>query len=161
MFLSFWGSAGLLWLLSAGPSAYMLMGGDDKWLKRLNPPNPVREAALYQPLDPAFVVNYTHEGRRRGTMQVSAVLRPRWPTGMASVAAHMPLIPQRAWSGCSAARNFQTLRFVARRRNEETVYAAIARAPARANRRSAIYIDEVSEDSQSRSLTNTIYRSCK
>ncbi|MEH6501620.1 MAG: flagellar basal body-associated FliL family protein [Pseudoalteromonas distincta] len=78
-------------LLSAGGVAYMLMGGDDEVAETADPAQPVREAALYQPLDPAFVVNYTHEGRRR-YMQVSVVLMGRDATGMASVAAHMPLI---------------------------------------------------------------------
>ncbi|KAA0694712.1 flagellar basal body-associated protein FliL [Halopseudomonas laoshanensis] len=77
-------------LLSAGGVTYMLMSGDEE-VAEAEPAEPARAGALYQPLDPAFVVNYTHEGRKR-YLQVNVVLMGRDSEGMASVAAHMPLL---------------------------------------------------------------------
>ncbi|WP_022962785.1 flagellar basal body-associated FliL family protein [Halopseudomonas pelagia] len=78
-------------LLSAGGVSYMLMGGDDEVADSAEAAQPLRATALYQPLDPAFVVNYTHEGRKR-YMQVNVVLMGRDAEGMAGVASHMPLL---------------------------------------------------------------------
>lgn len=78
-------------LLSAGGVSYMLLSGDDEAAAAAETAEPVRATALYQALEPAFVVNYTHEGRKR-YMQVNVVLMGRDAAGMASVATHMPLV---------------------------------------------------------------------
>lgn len=77
-------------LLSAGGVAYMLMSGDEE-VAEAEVVEPARSTALYQPLNPAFVVNYTHEGRKR-YLQVNVVLMGRDAEGMASVATHLPLL---------------------------------------------------------------------
>ncbi|WOD12431.1 flagellar basal body-associated FliL family protein [Pseudomonas sp. NyZ704] len=77
-------------LLSVGGVAYMLLS-EDKEVVEDESAEPTRAPALYQPLDPAFVVNYTHEGRKR-YLQVNVVLMGRDIDGMASVATHLPLV---------------------------------------------------------------------
>lgn len=78
-------------LLSIGAAVFFLLSGDDE----ADVAAPVAEAgkpmAIYQPLDPAFVVNYTHDGRRR-YMQVSVVLMGRDPKLMSQLGLHLPLI---------------------------------------------------------------------
>jgi flagellar protein FliL len=79
-------------LLSAGVVGWLLLSGDDaEPSEPVAAAAPVRQAAIYQPLDPAFVVNYTHAGRQR-FMQVSVVLMGRDPAGMAALTRHTPLI---------------------------------------------------------------------
>lgn len=77
-------------LLSAGGLTYMLMSGDDGEAE-VEAAEPARAGAIYQSLAPAFVVNYTYEGRKR-YLQVNVVLMGRDAEGMASVMAHMPLL---------------------------------------------------------------------
>lgn len=50
-----------------------------------------KQPALYQPLEPAFTVNYAQDGRQR-YMQVHVVLMGRDPAAMKTVAEHLPLI---------------------------------------------------------------------
>ena len=82
-------------LLSVGGVLFFVLSGDDspeaEEAATTEPAQPAREMAIYQPLTPAFVVNYTHEGRRR-YMQVSVVLMGRDATGMAALSNHMPLL---------------------------------------------------------------------
>lgn len=78
-------------LLSAGVAAYFLLSGEDAPVEQAEDAVPGKPVALYQPMDPAFVVNYTHEGRRR-YMQVNVVLMGRDPEGMAALSQHMPLL---------------------------------------------------------------------
>lgn len=79
-------------LLSAGGTAFMLLrGGEDTEAVSSEPAAPVRQAAVYHPLDPAFVVNYQHSGRQR-FMQVSVVLLGRDAAKMQQLALHNPLI---------------------------------------------------------------------
>lgn len=77
-------------LLSGGGVAYLLLSGGEPEAE-VEPSEPARAGALYQPLAPAFVVNYTHEGRKR-YLQVNVVLMGRDAEGMAAVATHMPLL---------------------------------------------------------------------
>lgn len=82
---------GLLALLSsAGGVAFFLLGGEDAPEQEV-PAEPVQQEAIYQPLDPAFVVNYAVSGRQR-YMQVSVVLMSRDAAGMAKLNQHLPLI---------------------------------------------------------------------
>ncbi|MBL4832879.1 MAG: flagellar basal body-associated FliL family protein [Pseudomonas sp.] len=85
------GAAFLAVLLSAGGAAYFLMGGEEQPEEEAADAAPTKQVALYQPMDPAFVVNYTHENRRR-YMQVNVVLMGRDPQKMAAVGQHMPLL---------------------------------------------------------------------
>ncbi|PKM31716.1 MAG: flagellar basal body-associated protein FliL [Gammaproteobacteria bacterium HGW-Gammaproteobacteria-11] len=82
-------------LLSVGGVLFFVLSGDDspeaEEAVATEPAQPTREMAVYQPLTPAFVVNYTHEGRRR-YMQVSVVLMGRDTAGMAELSNHMPLL---------------------------------------------------------------------
>lgn len=85
------GAAFLAVVLSVGGAAFFLMGGEEEPEEVAADAAPVQQTALYQAMDPAFVVNYTHEGRRR-YMQVNVVLMGRDPELMAALAQHMPLI---------------------------------------------------------------------
>ena len=76
-------------LLSAGGVAFFLLKDDVP--EETEPAEPVKQVALYQPLDPAFVVNYAVGGRQR-YMQVSVVLLGRNAEGMAKLNQHLPLI---------------------------------------------------------------------
>ena len=77
-------------LLSAAGLTYALISGSDK-TATTEAAEPVRLPALYQPLEPAFTVNYAHGGRQR-YMQVSVVLMGRDPQALAAAAEHSPLI---------------------------------------------------------------------
>lgn len=77
-------------LLSAGGVAFFLLN-DDEVPEETEPAEPVKQVALYQPLEPAFVVNYAVGGRQR-YMQVSVVLLGRDAEGMAKLNQHLPLI---------------------------------------------------------------------
>lgn len=77
-------------LLSAAGVTYALLAnssGDEGEASQ----EPAKLPALYQPLEPAFTVNYAHGGRQR-YMQASVVLMGREPAAMAALAEHLPLI---------------------------------------------------------------------
>jgi len=78
-------------LLSAVGVAYFLLSGDDQEEVAQAPAEPVKQMALYQALEPPFVVNYSDNGRQR-YMQVSVVLMGRSAEGMAKLNQHLPLI---------------------------------------------------------------------
>lgn len=81
-------------LLSAAGLTYALMSGSNgngNGAVSAAAREPARLPALYQPLDPAFTVNYAHGGRQR-YMQVSVVLMGRDPEAMAAAKEHSPLI---------------------------------------------------------------------
>lgn len=77
-------------LLSAAGLTYALLS-DDEASETSEPREAARLPALYQPLEPAFTVNYAHGGRQR-YMQVSVVLMGRDPQALAAAAEHSPLI---------------------------------------------------------------------
>ena len=79
-------------LLSAGGLAYALLTSNKaNETTSSAPAEPVKLPALYQPLEPAFTVNYAHGGRQR-YMQVHVVLMGRDPKAMAAAQEHSPLI---------------------------------------------------------------------
>lgn len=80
-------------LLSVGGVVYFLLSGEPEQSAEVaaEPAEPVQRPAIYQPLEPAFVVNYTHAGRQR-YMQVSVVLMGRDPDKMNQVSQHFPLL---------------------------------------------------------------------
>lgn len=55
------------------------------------PAEPVKLPALYEQLTPAFVVNYTHEGRQH-YMQVHVSLMARDPAKLDELKVHMPVL---------------------------------------------------------------------
>ncbi|SDT96426.1 flagellar basal body-associated FliL family protein [Halopseudomonas salegens] len=77
-------------LLSIGGVLYFVFSGDDEPVSS-EPATPVQLPAIYQPMEPAFVVNYTHAGRQR-YMQISVVLMGRDPQKMQDMTQHFPLI---------------------------------------------------------------------
>ena len=77
-------------LLSVAGVVYFVFSGAEN-AESAEPAVPVQMPAIYQPLDPAFVVNYTHAGRQR-YMQVSVVLMGRDPKKMQEATRHFPLI---------------------------------------------------------------------
>lgn len=80
-------------LLSAGGVAYALLANKGEGADPV-PQEAVKLPALYQPLEPAFTVNYAHGGRQR-YMQASVVLMGRDPEAMTALAEHLPLIRNR------------------------------------------------------------------
>ncbi len=79
-------------LVSLGGVLLFVMSGDSAQPSEEAVAAPAgKPAAIYQALDPAFVVNYTHAGRQR-YMQVNVVLMGRDATGMAALTKHMPLL---------------------------------------------------------------------
>ncbi|HDZ55822.1 MAG TPA: flagellar basal body-associated protein FliL [Pseudomonas xinjiangensis] len=77
-------------LLSLGVVAWVFLSGDEEEVAE-TVAEPGQPMAIYQPLNPAFVVNYVHEGRPR-YLQVSVVLMGRDQSGMEELTKHMPLI---------------------------------------------------------------------
>lgn len=77
-------------LLSAAGLTYALLVNDNDDAVD-NSAEPARLPALYEPLEPAFTVNYAHGGRQR-YMQVNVVLMGRDPKAMAATVEHSPLI---------------------------------------------------------------------
>ena len=82
---------GLLALLlsAAGLTYALLSNGNDGQVA--SAAEPARLPALYQPLEPAFTVNYA-QGARQRYMQVNVVLMGRDPKAMSATVEHAPLI---------------------------------------------------------------------
>ncbi|SDR93178.1 flagellar FliL protein [Halopseudomonas litoralis] len=93
-------------LLSVGGVAYALLANKDDSTAAVSQ-EAVKLPALYQPLEPAFTVNYAHGGRQR-YMQANVVLMGRDPEAMAAAAEHLPLIRNRLVMLFSSAE-FETL----------------------------------------------------
>jgi flagellar protein FliL len=55
---------------------------------------PVKQPAIYEELVPAFVVNFTHQGRPR-YMQVSVALQSRDQAALDALKVHMPVLRNR------------------------------------------------------------------
>lgn len=85
------GAGVLALLLSVGGVLFFVMSGDAEKPAEEVAVKASKPVALYQPLDPAFVVNYTHAGRQR-YMQVNVVLMGRDAEGMAALTRHLPLL---------------------------------------------------------------------
>ncbi|SFO87366.1 flagellar basal body-associated protein FliL [Pseudomonas borbori] len=60
----------------------------------VDPALPVKQAAIYEELAPAFVVNFTHNGRAR-YMQVSVALLVRDQVALDALKVHMPVLRNR------------------------------------------------------------------
>lgn len=80
--------------LSVGATWFLLSKGDAASSEAEAEPAaaaPVRQAAIYEALVPAFVVNFNHQGRQR-YMQVSMTLMSRDQAGLDALKVHMPLL---------------------------------------------------------------------
>ncbi|MFZ2289993.1 MAG: flagellar basal body-associated FliL family protein [Halopseudomonas yangmingensis] len=84
-------------LLSLGGVAYVLLfkdkdpAADAETAESQSNVPALPQPAVYQTLEPPFVVNFNHAGRQR-YMQVSVVLLGRDAVSMGALAQHMPLI---------------------------------------------------------------------
>lgn len=80
--------------LSVGATWFLLSKDDSKQDEQETAPaatTPVRQAAIYEALVPAFVVNFNHQGRQR-YMQVSLTLMTRDQAALDGLKVHMPLL---------------------------------------------------------------------
>ncbi|MCJ8167943.1 flagellar basal body-associated FliL family protein [Atopomonas sediminilitoris] len=77
---------------SAG-GVYFFLGGQSEPAaeEAAEPAEPVKLPALYEPLTPAFVVNYNHEGRNH-YMQVHISLMARDQAKLDELKVHMPVL---------------------------------------------------------------------
>lgn len=78
-------------LLSIGAATFFLLSGEEEAVVEAPAAEAGKPMAIYQALDPAFVVNYAHKGRQR-YMQVNVVLMGRDPQLMGQLGTHLPLI---------------------------------------------------------------------
>lgn len=79
--------------VSVGATWFLLSKGNDEE-KPAEPQaaaEPVRQTALYEPLTPAFIVNFNHQGRQRH-MQVSMTLMARDQVALDALKVHMPVL---------------------------------------------------------------------
>jgi len=83
--------------LSVGGTLYFLNKDStksDAETASAEPAVPVKQAAIYEELVPAFVVNFTHNGRAR-YMQVSVALLVRDQAALDALKVHMPVLRNR------------------------------------------------------------------
>ncbi|WP_313327248.1 flagellar basal body-associated protein FliL [Pseudomonas qingdaonensis] len=77
--------------LSVGATWFFLQRGDSKPQVAPATVSNVRPAAIYEPLAPAFVVNFNQNGRQR-YMQVSITMQGRDQAALDALKVHMPVI---------------------------------------------------------------------
>lgn len=84
--------------LSIGGTWFILSKGDKAEQARpeaaASTAAPVRQPALYEDLQPAFVVNFNYQGRTR-YLQLSVALMGRDAAGMEALKVHMPVLRNR------------------------------------------------------------------
>ncbi|WP_324733931.1 flagellar basal body-associated protein FliL [Pseudomonas paeninsulae] len=83
--------------LSVGGTWFFLNKGaakSDVEAESAEPAVPVKQVAIYEELLPAFVVNFTHNGRAR-YMQVSIALLVRDQAALDALKVHMPVLRNR------------------------------------------------------------------
>lgn len=83
--------------LSVGGTWFFLNKGaakSDVETESAEPAVPVKQVAIYEELLPAFVVNFTHNGRAR-YMQVSIALLVRDQAALDALKVHMPVLRNR------------------------------------------------------------------
>jgi flagellar FliL protein len=83
--------------LSVGGTWFFLHKGAAKSeveAESAEPAVPVKQAAIYEELTPAFVVNFTHNGRAR-YMQISIALLVRDQAALDALKVHMPVLRNR------------------------------------------------------------------
>ena len=83
----------VLVLVGAG-AAFFLMGGDDEPVTT-EEVEEAQQPAIYMPLRPSFVVNFSSGGGKTRFLQVEVTLMGRDESTMASLEDHMPLVKSR------------------------------------------------------------------
>ncbi|WP_136477513.1 flagellar basal body-associated protein FliL [Pseudomonas sp. DG56-2] len=77
--------------LSVGATWFVLHKSEDKPAADTAQVGSLKPAAIYEPLTPAFVVNFNQNGRQR-YMQVSITLQGRDQAALDALKVHMPVI---------------------------------------------------------------------
>ncbi|TDF77497.1 flagellar basal body-associated protein FliL [Pseudomonas sp. H9] len=77
--------------LSVGATWFFLHKSEDKPAADTAQASNLKPAAIYEPLTPAFVVNFNQNGRQR-YMQVSITLQGRDQAALDALKVHMPVI---------------------------------------------------------------------
>ncbi|MEN5089629.1 flagellar basal body-associated protein FliL [Pseudomonas protegens] len=77
--------------LSVGATWYFMHSAQSKPAPAAETASNVKPAAIYEPMAPAFVANYTQNGRQR-YMQVSITLLARNQADLDALKVHMPVI---------------------------------------------------------------------
>jgi flagellar FliL protein len=84
--------------LSVGATWFLLSKGDSTTEQQAEasaePAVPLKQPAIYEELSPAFVVNFTQQGRAR-YMQVSVALMARDQLALDALKVHMPVLRNR------------------------------------------------------------------
>jgi flagellar FliL protein len=97
--------------LSVGATWFLLSKGDraaeQKAQASAEPAVPLKQPAIYEELSPAFVVNFTQQGRAR-YMQVSVALMARDQLALDALKVHMPVLRNRLVMLFSS-QDFETL----------------------------------------------------
>lgn len=95
--------------LSVGATWFLLSKGDSTAEQQVaaEPAVPLKQPAIYEELSPAFVVNFTQQGRAR-YMQVSVALMARDKQALDALKVHMPVLRNRLVMLFSS-QNFDTL----------------------------------------------------
>lgn len=79
--------------LSVGSTIYFMGRGETKSAEAADTQaTPQRQAAIYEVLAPAFVVNFSNTGGRQRYMQVSVALMSRDQVALDALKEHMPLL---------------------------------------------------------------------
>jgi len=79
--------------LSVGSTIYFMGRGETKSAEAADTlATPQRQAAIYEVLAPAFVVNFSNTGGRQRYMQVSVALMSRDQVALDALKEHMPLL---------------------------------------------------------------------
>jgi flagellar FliL protein len=79
-------------LLGGGAAAFFLMSsGEEEMSEEEMSPEAMKKSAIYVPMKPAFVINYTSHGRQRYA-QIDVSLMTRNDLAVDTLQRHMPLI---------------------------------------------------------------------
>lgn len=77
--------------ISVGVTVFLMMGNDEESSAEETPAEPVKQPAVYQSLDPPFVIDFMVGGRQR-FLQVYLTVMGRDPQALEGLKTHMPLI---------------------------------------------------------------------
>ncbi|MDE1461481.1 flagellar basal body-associated FliL family protein [Spartinivicinus poritis] len=77
--------------ISIGVTIFLMMGGDEESTETEQPTEPVKQPAVYQSLDPPFVIDFNVSGRQR-FLQVNLTVMGRDAEALEGLKKHMPLI---------------------------------------------------------------------
>ncbi|WP_163833119.1 flagellar basal body-associated FliL family protein [Spartinivicinus ruber] len=77
--------------ISIGVTVFLMLGEEENGGETEQPTEPVKQPAVYQSLDPPFVIDFNVGGRQR-FLQVSLTVMGRDPGALDGLTKHMPLI---------------------------------------------------------------------